>query len=148
MWFARVAVVSDWSGATQGRPRSHADGPRRGPERLQTAPRGLRKRREMPRRAWERLRGDFGAILGGPGPRKTAKSAVLSSIFVVFAISQGSLQQRPKKLQKEPPGRPASFPSLARGPLDRRKHCSKSLVKRSFATAAVQMCRGHCPLNL
>ena len=40
-----------------------------------------------------------------------------------------------------------AFSSLARGPLDRRKHCSKSLVKRSFATAAAQMCRGHCPLN-
>ena len=93
------------SGATQGRPRSHADGPKTGPARLKTAPRGPKKPPEAPRRAWERSRSDFRAILVPPGFRKTSKSAVLSANFVVLAISLGSLQQRPKTLQMEPPGR-------------------------------------------
>ena len=73
---------------------------------LKTAPRSPKKPPEAPRRAWERFRSDFRAILEPPEPRETSKSAVQSAYFVVFAISQGSLQQRPKKLQQEPPGRP------------------------------------------
>ncbi len=60
-------------GATQGRPRSHADGPRRGPERLKTAPRGPKKPPEAPRHAWERFRSEFRAILGPPGTSKNRK---------------------------------------------------------------------------
>ena len=89
MWFARVAVRSDRSGATQGRPRSHADGPRRGPQRLKTASRGPQRRPEAPRRAWERLRSDFRAILGLPGPRKTSRNAVLSANFGKGAFNRG-----------------------------------------------------------
>ena len=120
---------SDRSGATQGRPRSHADGPRRGPQRLKTTPRGLQRRPEAPRRAWKRFRGDFRAILGPPGPRKTSKSAVLSANSVVLAISLGSVQQRPKRLQKEPPwearpGRPQERPKS-------RQHGSKNRPERA-----------------
>ena len=99
-------MISERPGATQGRPRSHADGPRTGPERLKTAPRGLQRSSEAPRHARDRFPSDSGPILEPPGPRKTSKSAVLSTNFEVFAISPGSLQQRPKKLQKEPPGSP------------------------------------------
>ena len=67
---------------------------------------GPKKAPEAHCRAWERFLSDFRAILGAPGPRKTSTSAVLSAISVVFAISQGSLQQRPKKLQRSPPGGP------------------------------------------
>ena len=106
---------SDRSGATQGRPRSHADGLRRGPQRLKTASRGLHRPPEAPRRAWERLRSDCRAILGPPEPRKTSKSAVLSANFMVFAISQGSLQQRPTKAPKGAPREARMSPRRAPG---------------------------------
>ena len=134
---------SDRSGATQGRPRSHADGPRRGPQRLKTAPRGLHRPPEAPRRAWERLRSDSRVILGPPGPRKPLKSAVLSANFVVLAISQGSLQQRPKKLQKDPggpnepqarPGRPQERPKSPQDGSKRRPERAQERQKSPDAS--------------
>ena len=106
-------MISDRSGATQGRPRSHADGPLKGPQSLKTAPRGLQRSSEAPRHARERFLSDCWAILGPPGPRKTSQSAVLSTIFLVSAISQGSRPQRPKKAPK---GAPREAPGAAQEP--------------------------------
>ena len=63
----------DRSGATQGRPRSHADGPRRGPQRLKTAPRGPKELPEAPTRAWERIRSDSRAMVGPRNLKKPQK---------------------------------------------------------------------------
>ena len=62
---------------------------------------------------------------------------------IVYAQS-AAISLLPRRL---PLNLPQTPPPGSRGPLGRRRHCSKSLVKKSFATAAGQMCRGQCPLN-
>ena len=114
-------------------PRRAPGGPRSGPRAPKTAARGAQS---APRGAQDH-----------PGPPQESTQGAQAA-----QTPPGSPSGAHFGLILEPPGPhfrafEASFSSLARGPLDRRKHWSKSLVKRSFATAAGQMCRGHCPLN-
>ena len=125
----------DRSGATQGRPRSHADGPRRGPQRLKTGPRGLQRRPEAPRRAWERFRSDFRAILGPPGPRKPQKVLYCQRISWFSRFRKGSFNRGLRSSKRssrggptEPqarPGRPQEPKSLQDGSKSRPERAKR-----------------------
>ena len=53
----------------------------------------------------------FGTLRGGPKPSKTIEK---TRVFKVFAIFQGVFKKRPKKLQKETPGKPQCPPGAPR----------------------------------
>ena len=129
--FKKCCTVSDFHGF-----RDFARGP---PTEAQKAPKGASREEEPPRRLQEAPK------TTQDRPRRAPKGSKPPRCL------QGALRQLILASSWSPRGLIASFlapfSSLARGPLDRRKHWSKSLVKRSFATAAGQMCRGHCPLN-
>ena len=80
---------------------AHA-GAHRGSRQPHEAPRSLQRRPDTPGSDLEAI---FERLLG-PRTSKTSKSAVLSAYFVVLAISQGSVHQRPNKPPKDLPGRP------------------------------------------
>ena len=118
---------SDRSGATQGRPRSHAHGPKTAPAKLKTAPRGPKKPPEAPRRAWDRFPSDFRAMLGSPGPRKPQKVLYCQRISWFSRFRKGAFNRGPQTFKRSPPNEPQARPERPQ----ERKDGSRSRPERA-----------------
>ena len=89
----RGAVTPDRSGATQGRPRSHADGPRRVPERrAQTRLGAISKRTQ--------------SDSGTPGTSKNLKVLYSQQISRFSRSRKGAFNRGSKSSKRSPPGGP------------------------------------------
>ena len=116
-------MVRDRSGATQGRPRSHADGPRqaqRGSRQPHEAPRSLQRRPDTPG-------SDFEVILGrfwGPQDLEKPQEVLYCQRFSWFSrFRKGAFNRGPKSSKRSSPGgpnepqaRPREHPGAAQEP--------------------------------
>ena len=126
-WVARVPVSPDWSGATQGRPRSHADGSRTGPERPKTAPEVFRGAQTRQGRISKR----FGSEPGSPGTSKNLTKCCTVDDFRGFR----HLARKPStEVQNAPKGAPREAQMSPRRAQDRPRRGPKDASREPFGS--------------